>query len=151
MKLREIIFSDAKRKIFIVSFLNYIQEKNCWEGWEMQKQSRLQNFDGVSPVARKWESSAACRHRSTYLLLGYVDARTHPLSGYVQVIVQGWTPSKNCDRGWVSPSPAFLCLPTFFSWMWLRKLTIRILLSACIKKKYPLTPSVAYSIVKNTI
>ena len=115
----KLFLNGCKEKNPYCKFPQLYPRKKLWEGREMQKQSQLQNFDGVRPVARKRESSAACRHRSRYLLLGYVDGRTYPLSGYVQPT---GNPSKNCDRGWVSPSPVFLCLPTFFSWMWLRKL-----------------------------
>jgi len=44
---------------------------------------------------------------------------------------EGRTPSKIGDR---RPSPAYFCLPTFFSWMQLKRLIIRIILFTSIQK-----------------
>ena len=65
---------DAKRMIYIVSFLNYIQEKNCGKAESPRNAEAVAvfKFDGVRNFAL-WPGSVT-----------EVDGRTYPLSGHGQ-------------------------------------------------------------------
>jgi hypothetical protein len=91
---------DAKRRILIVSFLNYIQEKNVGRP-RNQKQLRLQNFYRVRLVAWKRRpgsgglEAAAWRH----------EMHTENLPAF-----------RLCEpHQKIATAAPFLCLPTFFS------------------------------------